>query len=60
MLSLQRELSNAARATTYQAVRYTAEIMQIDDTTRQLKHKSRKSVIHSSSKNGFDSFLEST
>jgi len=31
--------------TAYQAVRYTAEIKQRDDTTWQLRHKSRKNVI---------------
>jgi len=40
-----RLLFHIARNTAYQAVRYTAEIMQVDDTRWQLKHKSRKNVI---------------
>jgi len=40
-----RLLFHVSQNTAYQAVRYTAEIMQVDDTTWQLKHKSRKNVI---------------
>jgi len=40
-----RLLFHVAQATAYQAVRYTVEIMQVDDTTWQLKHKSRKNVM---------------
>jgi len=40
-----RLLFHVSRNTAYQAVRHTAEIMQVDDTTWQLKHKSRKNVI---------------
>ena len=40
-----RPLFHVARATAYQVVRYTAEIMRVDDTTWQLKHQSRKNVI---------------
>ena len=40
-----RLLFHDAPAIAYQAVRYTAEIMQVDDTTWQLKHKSRMNVI---------------
>jgi len=39
-----RLLFHVARNTAYQAVRYTAEIMQVDDATWQWKHKSRKNV----------------
>ena len=46
-----RLLFHVARATAYQAVRYTTEIMQIGDTTWQLKHKSRKNVILRTSPN---------
>jgi len=40
-----RLLFHVARNTAYQAVRYTAEVMQVDDTTWQLKHKNKKNVI---------------
>jgi len=36
---------HVAQATAYQAVHYTAETMPVDETTWQLKHKSRKNVI---------------
>jgi len=39
-----RLIFHVIQAAAYQAVRYTAEIMQVDDTTRQLKRKSRKNV----------------
>jgi len=35
---------HVVQAAAYQAVRYTAEIMQVVDITRQSKHKSRKNV----------------
>jgi len=40
-----RFLFYVARATAYQAGHYTAEMMQVDDTTWQLKHRSRKDII---------------
>ena len=40
-----RLLLHVARKTAYQAVRYTAEVMQVEDTTWQLKRKSRKNAI---------------
>jgi len=40
-----RPLFHVSLATAYQAGHYTAEIMQVYDTTWQLKHKSRKNVI---------------
>jgi len=39
-----RLIFHVVQAAAYQAVRYTAEIMQADDTTGQLKHKIRKNV----------------
>jgi len=47
-----RLIFHVVQAAAYQAVHYTAEIMHVDDTTRQLKHESRKNVTIWTSPNG--------